>query len=451
MKLQELQKKNIIIWGAGRDGLSALKQLQQIFPSKKILIFTDKKAPPELRAGLQKAGCVEFVCGRRVVENLADSDVVIKSPGISLYRDDVKSALEKGVRFLSTVNLWFAEIGDKNIIAVTGTKGKSTTASIIYHCLRKIGISVEICGNIGKPLLDYLDKRGNTDIFIVELSSYQTADIAYTPKIGILVNLFPEHIDWHKSIDNYYQDKLRLFNPGGHHQTILNFKDKVTRELTAGWRDILFFEKDDLIHSKENDIYYAKRNLGRINNIHLQGEHNLSNICAALTGIEAAGYDPLKCYKYLASFVGLPHRQEILGSRDGLSYVDDSISTTPETAMAALKRFLGAPITMLLGGYDRKQDYVELANLLCLKQIHMVITLPDNGHRIAEAVRKEKERIGAGPHLLEADDLCSAVKAASKQTPRGGIVLLSPAAPSYGIFDSFEERGKIFRQAAGFT
>ena len=159
MKLQDLQKKNIIIWGAGRDGVSALGQIQKIFPTKKILIFTDKKAPPELSAGLQSQGCVEFVCGNHIVENLSRSDVVIKSPGISLYRDDIKNAVKKGVQFLSTTNLWFAEIGDKNIVAVTGTKGKSTTASLIYHCLKNIGVSVEICGNIGKPLLNYLDKH----------------------------------------------------------------------------------------------------------------------------------------------------------------------------------------------------------------------------------------------------------------------------------------------------
>jgi len=447
MKLQELQKKNIIIWGAGRDGVSALEQIQKIFPTKKILIFTDKKTPPELSAGLQNKGRVEFVCGNHIVENLSRSDVVIKSPGISLYRDDIKKAAKKGVRFLSTTNLWFAEIGDKNIIAVTGTKGKSTTASIIYHCLNKLGLSVEICGNIGKPPLNYLDKNSNTDLYIVELSSYQTADIAYTPKIGILVNLFPEHIDWHKSLDNYYKDKLRLFSPGDHYHTILNYKDKVTRDLTAGWNGIQFFEKDDVIHSRENEIYYGKKNLGRINNVHLQGEHNLSNICAALTGIEAAGYDPTKCYDYLDNFVGLPHRQEVLGTRDGLLFVDDSISTTPETAMAAINRFWGPPITILLGGFDRKQNYEALANFLCLKQIHMVITLPNNGYRIAEAVRKEIERIGAGPELLEAADLPSAVKAAHRYTPTGGIVLLSPAAPSYGIFDSFEERGKIFRKS----
>jgi len=451
MKLQELQKENIIIWGAGRDGLSALAQIQKLFPAKKILIFTDKEVPPELSAELQRRGSVEFVSGHHIVENLSRSDVVIKSPGVSLYRDDIKSAAKKGVRFISTTNLWFAEIGDKNIIAVTGTKGKSTTASIIYHCLYKLGLSVEICGNIGNPLLDYLDKHHNTDIFIVELSSYQTADIAYTPKIGILVNLFPEHIDWHKSIDNYFQDKLRLFNPGHHHHTVLNYKDKVSRDLTAGWNGVQFFEKDDVIHSKESCIYFGKENLGRIANVHLQGEHNLSNICAALTGIEAAGYDPLKCYAYLENFVGLPHRQQVLGTRDGLFFVDDSISTTPETALAAIKRFLGSPITILLGGYDRKQNYEALANFLCLKQIHMVITLPDNGHRIAEAVRKEKERIGAGPNLLEADNLLSAVKAAKRHTPIGGIVLLSPAAPSYGIFDSFEERGKTFRRLAGLN
>jgi UDP-N-acetylmuramoylalanine--D-glutamate ligase len=447
MKLQELQKKNIIIWGAGRDGVSALGQIQKIFPTKKILIFTDEKVPPELSTGLQSKGRVEFVCGNHIVENLSRSDVVIKSPGISLYRDDIKNAAKKGVRFLSTTNLWFAEIGDKNIIAVTGTKGKSTTASIIYHCLNELGLSVEICGNIGKPLMDYLDKSSNTDLYIVELSSYQTADIAYTPKIGILVNLFPEHIDWHKSLDNYYKDKLRLFNPGHHHHTILNYKDKVTRDLTAGWSGIQFFENDDVIHSRENEIYYGKKNLGRINNVHLQGEHNLSNICAALTGIEAAGYDPIKCYDYLDNFVGLPHRQEVLGTRDGLLFVDDSISTTPETAMAAINRFWGPPITILLGGFDRKQNYEALANFLCLKQIHMVITLPNNGYRIAEVVRKEIERIGAGPELLEAADLPSAVKAARRYTPTGGIVLLSPAAPSYGIFNSFEERGKIFRKS----
>jgi UDP-N-acetylmuramoylalanine--D-glutamate ligase len=451
MKLQELQKKNIVIWGAGRDGLSALGQIQKIFPTKKILIFTDEEAPPELSAGLQSQGCVEFVSGKHIVENLSRSDVVIKSPGISLYRGDIKRAARKGVQFISTTNLWFAEMGDKNIIAVTGTKGKSTTASIIYHCLNNIGVSVEICGNIGKPLLDYLDKQSNTDIYIVELSSYQTADIAYTPKIGILVNLFPEHIDWHKSLDNYYQDKLRLFKPGHHHHTILNYKDKVTRDLTAGWNGTQFFEKDNVIHSKENKIYYGQTNLGRINNVHLQGQHNLSNICAALTGIEAAGYDPIKCYDCLDNFAGLPHRQEMLGTRDGLLFVDDSISTTPETAMAAINRFRGSPITILLGGFDRQQNYEALANFLCLKPIHMVITLPNNGYRIAKVIRKEKERIGAGPDLLEAVDLPSAVKAAQKHTPAGGIVLLSPAAPSYEIFDSFEERGKIFRKLAGLN
>ena len=448
MKLQELQKKNIIIWGAGRDGLSALAQIQKLFPTKKILIFTDKEVPPELSAELQRRGSVEFVSGHHIVENLSRSDVVIKSPGISLYRDDIKSAAKKGVQFISTTNLWFAEIGNRNIIAVTGTKGKSTTASIIFHCLNKLGLSVEICGNIGNPLLDYLDKQNDTDIYIVELSSYQTADIAFTPPIGILVNLFPEHLDWHKSLDNYYKDKLRLFNPGQLH-TILNYKDKVTRDLTAGWSGIQFFEKDDVIHSKENKLYYGEKNLGRIKNTYLQGEHNLSNICAALTGIEAAGYDPIKCCDYLDNFVGLPHRQEILGTRNGLLFVDDSISTTPETAMAAIKRFFGSPITILLGGYDREQNYAALATFLCLKQIHMVIAIPDNGHRIAEAVRKEKERRGAGPNLLETDDLLSAVKAAKKHTPSGGIVLLSPAAPSYGIFGSFEERGEIFRKLAG--
>jgi UDP-N-acetylmuramoyl-L-alanine---L-glutamate ligase len=450
MKFQDLQEKNIIIWGAGRDGLSALGCLQKIFPEKMITIFTDEKVPEGLIAKLQKTGDVIFVSGNQVMETLSASEVVIKSPGVSLYREDIKRAEKKGVQFLSTTNLWFGEIGDKDVIATTGTKGKSTTASIIYHCLRKKGVSVELVGNIGKPLLDYLERKDETDIFVVELSSYQTADIHYTPKISILVNLFPEHIDWHGSTDNYYKDKLHLFNPGPNNHTILNYKDKVTREVTSGWDPVWFFEKEDAIHSKNNIIYYGTTPLGSVNNIHLQGAHNLSNICAALSGLEAAGHAPETVMALLDDFVGLAHRQEVLGVKDGVLYVDDSISTTPETAIAAINRFSGPPVTILLGGFDRKQNYEGLASFVCVKKIHMVITLPDNGNRIAQLIRKEIEKQGAGPDLIEAEDLPSAVSAARKNTPHGGIVLLSPAAPSYGIFNNFEERGKIFRAAAGF-
>jgi UDP-N-acetylmuramoylalanine--D-glutamate ligase len=342
-------------------------------------------------------------------------------------------------------------MGHKDIIAVTGTKGKSTTASLLYHCLLKAGISVELAGNIGKPLLDYLDRKDQTDIFILELSSYQTADIRYSPKISILVNLFPEHIDWHGSTDTYYKDKLQLFQPGPDRHTILNYKDKMTRKLTSGWTSVRYFEKEELIHSRGNSIYDGATRLGAVSNPCLQGAHNLSNICAALSGLEAAGYDPEMAMGFLDDFVGLSHRQEVLGLKEGVLYVDDSISTTPESAIAAINRFSGPPVTILLGGFDRQQNYEELARILCLKKIQMVITLPDNGSRIAEVVRKEIESQGGGPDLIEADDVLSAVTAARKNTPDGGIILLSPAAPSYGIFTNFEERGRMFRAAAGFS
>jgi UDP-N-acetylmuramoylalanine--D-glutamate ligase len=450
MKFQDLQEKKIVIWGAGRDGLSALRRLQQIFPGKTITVYTDQKAPEDLIAPFEKKGGVTFASGNRFIETLSIADVVIKSPGISLYREDINKAEKKGVQFLSTTNLWFAEMEDKTIIAVTGTKGKSTTASILYHCLGKMGVPVELAGNIGKPLLDYLDRRDQTDIFVVELSSYQTADIHYTPKISILVNLFPEHMDWHGTTDNYYKDKLHLFHPDPSRHTILNYKDRMTRKLTSGWDCVRYFEKEDLIHSKSNHIYYGATRIGTVKNAYLRGAHNLSNICAALSGLEAAGYDPESVMEGLDDFVGLSHRQEVLGVKAGVLYVDDSISTIPESAIAAINRFSGPPVTILLGGFDRRQRYEELAYFLCSKKIHLVITLPDNGGRIAQLIRKEKEIQGKGPDLIEADDLFSAVDAARRNTPDGGIVLLSPAAPSYGIYNNFEERGRLFREAAGF-
>jgi len=393
---------------------------------------------------------IDFQFGDATPKALGEADIVIKSPGISLYRDEIAQATRAGTQFTSATNLWFAEIGNKVVIAVTGTKGKSTTASVIYHCLSQLGASVELCGNIGSPVLDFVFKKDDVDIWVIELSSYQTADLHYTPQIGVLVNLFPEHIDWHKSTENYYNDKLRLFRPAKDRVTILNYLDKTTRCLTDRWEHLTYYQSKSAIHCRGNRIYDADVRLGVVDTPGLEGDHNLSNVCAAITAVKAVGFDPELALERLGSFKSLNHRQQIIGEKEGILYIDDSISTTPESTIAAVERFTDNKITLLLGGFDRRQDYAVLAEALCVRRIGTVITIPDNGPIIAAQVEKAKEKCGFGPQVVEASNLGAAVKEAKKLTPPGGIIMLSPAAPSYGHFSDFKDRGNVFKKLAGF-
>ncbi len=449
MRLRDLEGKNVAIWGIGKDGESALRCLRSLFPGKCLTILSDQPIPEHQQRELEQIGPVVFTSGHAVGEALCQHDVVIKSPGIPLYKDTLLTAKEQGTLFTSSANLFFAEVEGRDIIAVTGTKGKSTTASIIHHCLLKRGVSAEICGNIGKPFLDYIDKIPQTEIWVAELSSYQAADLIPFAKIALLVNMFPEHLDWHGSRDSYFRDKLRLFSPGKDNSTIINFLDPQSRLLTADLPNVTFFNAPAAIHVKGSDIYHGDERLGPVPAGDLEGQHNHVNVCAALTALEAAGFDVRTSINELYDFRGLPHRQKVLGSEDGLTFVDDSISTTPETAIAAIERFSGSPLCLLLGGYDRQQDYRNLAVLICQEDIPLVITLPENGDRVATAIKDVKEKTGTGPVLFAAKDLRSAIMIAKTETPRGGIVLLSPAAPSYGSFENFQERGHTFAKLAG--
>ncbi|MBW2689794.1 MAG: UDP-N-acetylmuramoyl-L-alanine--D-glutamate ligase, partial [Deltaproteobacteria bacterium] len=356
MRLRDLHGAKVAIWGAGKDGVSALRCLQALFPQKLLTILSDQQIPENRQRELEQLGPVVFLSGDSIKEALCCHDVIIKSPGISIYKEEISFAQKQGTLFTSTANLFFSEIKDSVVIAVTGTKGKSTTASIIHHCLLNIGISAEICGNIGKPFLDFLDRIDQTEIWVAELSSYQTADLAPFAKIAVLTNLFPEHLDWHGTLDNYFRDKLHMFTPQEDKTTILNFCDQQTRRLSADWPNVTYFESPATIHVQNDGIYRGNDKLGPLPAGNLQGHHNHINLCAALTALEAAGFDARTCMKNLQDFKGLPHRQMVIGSKDGLTFVDDSISTTPETAMVAIERFSGPPLTILLGGFDRQQD-----------------------------------------------------------------------------------------------
>ena len=412
-----LNGKKIGIWGMGREGKAVKSALGKHVSAAQLIEISEDN-----------------------VSLIQGCDVLIKSPGVSLYRREIHEAKEKGIIVTSGTNLFFANKNTKTkVIAVTGTKGKSTTSALLAHVLKQMGFSVCLGGNIGKPLIDFVDEA--PDFVVAELSSYQCADLEGAPDIGILTNLFPEHLQWHESHETYYRDKWRLVKQS--RVVILNAKDPRTQNFEAPPK-ARWFNHPDGIHIEDGLFYKGKEALFEISRLSLKGLHNAENACAVLTVSDMLGLD-MKRVDF-SSFKALPHRLEVLGNRGGLTYVDDSISTTPETALAALKALdEGGDITLIAGGFDRGQVYEELAQYLAEHKGRLrLVTLPDTGKRLAHLAQS------LGVQTSPTSDMATAVSVAEHITPKGGIILLSPAAPSYNLYPNFEARGEDFKHCAGF-
>jgi len=456
MNISDLKNKSIAIWGLGSEGWSTLKFLKKKFPGKQIYIFNDKEFSNDTFNILSQDPFLKIVLGKDIRTNLKNVDVIIRSPGVSIYKEEIEYSKKQGIKISSSTNLWFSEhINDKKIV-VTGTKGKSTTSSIITHLLRNSGLRVTLGGNIGTPMIDMLNVEPRPDIWVMELSSYQISDLEYSPEIGVLLNLFPEHLDWHINVDNYYNDKLNLFK----HQkntdiSILNKEDINTQNYTKNLdiKNIYYFNDENQFHVKDNSVYYKKEKIFDGKNMPIPGNHNLSNLCAALTIMNILNIDFKNNVKNIVSFKGLPHRLYPCGIKDDILYIDDSISTTPESSIAALETYKYKKITILVGGFDRGLDFEKFSNyVLNNKHVFSVITMPDNGYRIAETIKKQKNvnNINSSLLLYETNSLEEAIIKAKEITEKNGIILLSPGSPSYGRFKNFAERGDTFAKLSGF-
>ena len=401
--------------------------------------------------GIEGRAATVFLEGRNctvtVIEDpepIPFSGIIVRSPGISLYRNDIKTARQYGAVFTTGTNLFMeAALLQPDfrplLIGITGTKGKSTTSALVAHLLRAQGNRVALCGNIGDPAISYANHLADYEVVVVEMSSYQCADLMYGFDISVVLNLYPEHIDWHKTHEQYFHDKLNILERRDPHQiAILNSRDPLTAMYVKNPKNAVYFDALNTIHVLGDSFYNGNQKLFKTNVVPLKGEHNLTNVCAALTVVQQAGGDLALCEEALKTFKPLPHRLELVAVKNGVMYVDDSISTTPETAIAAMKSFGYSRIILIAGGYDREQDYTALANFVGKGGAATVITLPQTGVRLAEAVSD------AGGEAVLARNMQDAVTKAASMARFGDVVLLSPAAPSYGVYKNFEERGNDF-------
>ena len=390
MLWQYLEHKRIAIWGMGREGLAVQHALQKHVSYAEILEITEEN-----------------------VDDIFKAQVLIKSPGVSLYRPEIIKAQEQGIIVTSGTNLFMANKNpNTKVIAITGTKGKSTTSSLLAHTLKTYGFNVCLGGNIGVPLIDFVDE--SADYVVAELSSYQCADFVGTPDVSILLNLYPEHLQWHGSHEQYYADKCHMWAQGA-------------------WQ---LDNRNNEINIKNDYFVDADRQLFPIPSLNLRGLHNAQNACAVLAVLKHFELDLAKAEEAFKSFEGLAHRLQIVAEQDGIIFVDDSISTTPETAICAMESFKGRPITLLVGGFDRGQDYAELNKYIKAHDVQ-AIALPTTGDRIETPY-----------HVATIKE---AVALAKQITPKVGIVLLSPAAPSYNQYKNFEARGDDFEEAIKYS
>lgn len=436
--------RRVGVYGLGREGQSIVRFLRTSGIDAAIDVLLDLEpdaSTRELADDLQ----VGLVAGRQaVVDHLASGtvDVVVRSPGVPLRGDGLTTAREHGVRVTSGTNLWFEANAPDNVIAITGTKGKSTTSSLLAHLLDASGRDVALLGNIGVPLLDHDRPASDHDVVVIELSSYQLADLHEPIPVGVWLNLHREHLDWHGSHSAYARDKGRVVELS--RVLVANATDADVAAAAAEHPDVRWVDASgDPVRLGPRDL--SRRDLdAALQPSALVGDHHVGNLACALAAAEAVGVDAGNLLAHVASYVPLPHRLQLVRD-DGRRWVDDSISTIPEATVAALRAFPDTPVTLVAGGFDRDQDHAPLVDEVGRRDDLLVVTLPDTGPRLAAALR------AAGHEAVEAEDLAAAVAVAHERTPAGGVVLLSPAAPSYGHFRSFEDRGDQFAALARST
>jgi UDP-N-acetylmuramoylalanine--D-glutamate ligase len=437
VRLSDLDGLRVLILGTGREGVA----VAEVLAARGIPVTAaDDRESEGSAAFASRFGRVLIAPDFGAVGG--QFDVLVKSPGISPLHPFVAAALAAGVPVTSGTDLWMSDHA-ATATGVTGSKGKSTTASLIHHLSRAHGVDATLAGNIGVPLLT----APAAERTIVELSSYQAQSLTTSPDVVVLTSLFPEHLDWHGSEQQYYTDKLNIIAHAPR-RVIVNIEDP--RLLAEVKRLGTAFEPVGTggawaLTASDGDEWISHRGepLMPRSALPLAGRHNALNICLALAAVEAAGtvIDPETTIAALTTFRPLEHRLEPIADATGVKFINDSLSTSPYAAIEALSAYGSPGAVLIVGGQDRGVDYGPLAVRLAEHPVAAVIGLPPSGARIL----RELSALGVPCEL--ADDMVDAVRRARRLVEPGGAVLLSPAAPSYGVYRDFAHRGEVFRAA----
>jgi UDP-N-acetylmuramoylalanine--D-glutamate ligase len=410
------------VWGLGREGQANLRKLQSL--GVEPILVDDHPADPGVLATADGG-----------LEALEQCDVVVKTPGLSRYRPDAVRLSELGIPVVGGLGLWLAEQDLSRVLCVTGTKGKSTTASVTGHLLTGLGYKCLVGGNIGVvPYDPGIQTEDEWDHWVIEVSSYQATDLPCTPPVTAVTSLHPDHLDWHGGVEQYYRDKLSMCSQPGAELTVANGDSDLLRQHAT-----LLGPRVEWVSGDDDPGAGWMAPLG------LLGRHNRRNAliarrCLAALGVRA---DDEQLRRAAHGYQHLPSRLTPVATIDGVTFVDDSLSTNVLPTLAALEAFTGRRIALIVGGHDRGIDYAPLAAGLAGRADSLVLTLPDSGPRI----HAEITRAGPDTEVIDCPDLDAAVRAGFSWARPDGVVLLSPAAPSFGQYRDYRDRSEAFARA----
>ena len=449
MKIEDLKDKKIAIIGLGMEGLDVLSYLKKNGLQASVL---DSKTQEELGKNFTKAESLgaNFILGENYLSNLSNFNVIFRSPGVKILLPEITEAEKRGVLVTSSANLFFSSCRGK-IIGVTGTKGKGTTSTLIFNILKNSFNRTFIGGNVGLPMLSFLDEVKENDFVVLELSSFQLQDLKISPHIAIVLNITSEHLDYHATCDEYIRAKQSIVCWQKKEDfTIINgdyYEPIKFSRLTPAKK--YFFSR---FRKLEEGAFINGENIviktGEVEKIicHrqdliLRGEHNLENVCAASLAAFLAGAKVESISEEVKKFKGLEHRLEFVGELAGIKYYNDSFATTPEASIAAIRSFK-EPIILIAGGSKKGSDFSELGKEIFSSSVKTLILIGDT----AAEIKKASEEAGFKGKIIEGcKNMEEIFKAAKDSAKPDDIILLSPACASFGMFKNYKDRGNQFK------
>ena len=444
-----IDNKKIAIYGFGKEGQSCALYLAK---KNRITIIDDKNKSDFNSEDLEKFKKlnIKFFFGGKYPQN-GDFDFIVRSPGVRPDNINVIRIAKSGAKPISSTTMFFDECPGQ-IIGVTGTKGKGTTATLIYKFLKSKYQNVYLAGNIGIAPLDILPVLDSQSIIVLELSSFQLIDIKKSPHVCVVLMITTEHLDWHKNIREYQQSKSSIVSFQKRKDfAIINYDYPVSREMAKLTKGKVYFfsvnEKTNGIYLKNEDIISQideQEKICEIKDIKLTGRHNFQNVVAAAAVAKLYNIDNNKIKQVLSKFKGLEYRLQFIGQKNGVKFYNDSSSTVPETTIAAIKAF-NLPKIVILGGSSKKADFRKLAlEIHNNKSIKSIILIGEEAKKIEHTILgMNSHQINIIKNLKSMGDI---VSRAYSMATAGDIVLFSPACASFDMFLNYQDRGMQFSQ-----
>lgn len=455
-KLQEfnnyIRNKKVAIIGLGISNVPLIGYLYNL--GADITVFDNKPIDKLDKTILDKIYefKLKFSFGENYLSKLKDFNIIFRSPSCRPDISEIETEVEKGALLTTEIEL-FLKLCPATTIGITGSDGKTTTTSLIYEFIKKQELNCYLGGNIGIPIFTKLNKITPEDYVVLEISSFQLMNMEISPNISVVTNVSPNHLDIHKSYEEYIDAKSNIFKyQNENDKLILNYDNQITKDFAkqANSKVTYFSTKEKLDNGVilDNDIIKEvhdglRRHILNVKDLKLRGSHNIENVCAAIAATSGIVQPEIQ-EKVASRFSGVEHRLEFIREIKGAKWYNDSIASSPTRTIAGLNSF-DENIILIAGGYDKHLDYTNLANII-VDKVSSVILLGETAEKIHSAIINALDKTGKSIKIYMVNSLEEAAKKAYSIAKKGDIVLLSPASASFDMFKNFEERGNKFKQ-----